>query len=63
VAIGFGYLAYAYLTLPDVRPLKTSNPTSTAFMELARGRAGARHRRIQRWIGAGRSLPDRNDAF
>jgi monofunctional biosynthetic peptidoglycan transglycosylase len=33
-AVGFGYLAYVYLTLPDVRPLVRENPTTTAFMAL-----------------------------
>jgi len=46
-------LGYAYLTLPDVRPLKTSNPSSTAFMDLrareARA-AGKTPRRVQRWL-------------
>jgi monofunctional biosynthetic peptidoglycan transglycosylase len=51
-AIGFGCLAYAYLTLPDVRPLKTSNPRTTAFMELRAREAQARGlspRRVQHW--------------
>jgi len=49
----FGLLAYLYLRLPDVRPLRTSNPAMTAFMELrarearAQGRAP---RRVQRWV-------------
>jgi len=25
-AVGFGYLIYLYLTLPDVRPLRMPNP-------------------------------------
>jgi len=33
-AAGFGLLAYMYLTLPDVRPLQTANPATSAFMEL-----------------------------
>ena len=33
-AFGFAGLAYAYLTLPDVRPLASTNPATTAFMEL-----------------------------
>jgi monofunctional biosynthetic peptidoglycan transglycosylase len=49
----FAWLVYVYLTLPDVRPLKTSNPATTAFMELrareARAR-GDRVRRRQQWI-------------
>src|SRR5437870_5372070 len=51
--VGFGCLAYAYLTLPDVRPLRTTNPQTTAFMELraddARSR-GEAPRRVQRWV-------------
>ena len=52
-AVGFACLCYIYLTLPDVRPLKTSNPATTAFIELraqeARDR-GDKPRRIQRWV-------------
>jgi membrane peptidoglycan carboxypeptidase len=52
-ATAFGLLAYVYLTVPDVRPLRTANPTTTAFIELrdrearAKGRAP---RRVQRWV-------------
>jgi monofunctional biosynthetic peptidoglycan transglycosylase len=46
-------LAYAYLTLPDVRPLKTSNPATTAFIELRTREAIAGGQtkpvRIMRW--------------
>ena len=60
-AIGFALLAYVYLTLPDVRPLKTANPTTTAFMAL-RDRealaAGRTPRRVQRWVSYGRISPD-----
>jgi monofunctional biosynthetic peptidoglycan transglycosylase len=52
-AVVFAYLGYIYLTLPDVRPLRTSNPASTAFMELRAREARARGReprRIQRWV-------------
>ena len=31
---GFLYIAYVYLTLPDVRPLVKENPKTTAFMQL-----------------------------
>jgi monofunctional glycosyltransferase len=52
-AVGFACLCYLYLSLPDVRPLKTSNPKTTAFIELrareARAR-GEKPRRIQRWV-------------
>src|SRR5438552_16289493 len=52
-AVGFACLAYAYLTLPDVRPLRATNPATTAFIELrsddARSR-GEAPRRFQRWM-------------
>ena len=59
-AAAFALLAYAYLTLPDVRPLRTVNPSTTAFMELrdAEARAtGKAPRRVQRWVGYGRISP------
>jgi monofunctional biosynthetic peptidoglycan transglycosylase len=52
-ALAFAVLAYVYLTLPDVRPLATTNPKSTAFMELRAQEAaaqGKRVRRVQVWI-------------
>lgn len=62
VAAGvFALLAYAYLTLPDVRPLKTSNPATTAFMELRDREARAKGhmpRRVQRWVSYNRIAPD-----
>src|SRR4051812_45250618 len=33
-AIGFAVVTYGWLTLPDVRPLRTETPTTTAFMRL-----------------------------
>src|SRR5262249_8975507 len=52
-AIAFALFAYVYLTLPDVRPLRASNPATTAFMALrdeeARGKGRAPHR-VQRWV-------------
>jgi monofunctional biosynthetic peptidoglycan transglycosylase len=56
-AVGFAVIAYAYLTLPDVRPLKTSNPSTTAFIELRAAEArskGHPQRRAQRWVAYGR---------
>ena len=56
-AVGFGGLAYLYLTLPDVRPLKTANPTTTAFMDIRAGEArakGTAPRRVQSWARYGR---------
>ncbi len=55
-AAGFALLVYAYLTLPDVRPLRTTNPTTTAFIELRDQEARARGktpRHLQRWVSYG----------
>jgi monofunctional glycosyltransferase len=52
-AAAFAIVAYVYLTLPDVRPLVRSNPTTTAFMELREreaAAAGRKVRRVQRWV-------------
>ncbi len=53
LAAGFAAGAYAYLTLPDVRPLRTTNPELTAFQALrareARSR-GREPRHVQRWV-------------
>jgi monofunctional glycosyltransferase len=60
-AAGFAVVAYAYLSLPDVRPLKTSNPLTTAFMELRAREAratGRTARRLQRWVGYSRISPE-----
>jgi monofunctional biosynthetic peptidoglycan transglycosylase len=53
-AVGFAMLSYTWLTLPDVRPLKMWNPSTTAFMELRAAEAvmagkSPRHRE-QRWL-------------
>jgi monofunctional glycosyltransferase len=53
VALAFCYLCYIYLTLPDVRPLATSNPTTTAFIELRKREAAEAGRALdirQRWV-------------
>jgi monofunctional glycosyltransferase len=60
-AVAFACLAYAYLTLPDVRSLVKTNPTSTAFMDIraAEARAkGAAPRKVQRWVGYAHVSPD-----
>jgi len=60
-AIAFALLAYAYLTLPDVRPLRTTNPATTAFMDLrdAEARAkGRAPRRVHRWVRYNAISPD-----
>ena len=57
---GFGYLAYVYLTLPDVSSLRTANPATTAFIELRVREARAKGhpaRREQRWVGYSRISP------
>jgi monofunctional biosynthetic peptidoglycan transglycosylase len=52
-AFGFAYLCYVYLTLPDVRLLATTNPTTTAFMELRKREAAEGGRKFSirhRWV-------------
>jgi monofunctional biosynthetic peptidoglycan transglycosylase len=59
-AISFAAGAYLYLSLPDVRPLRTVNPRTTAFMELrAReaDRAGKKPRKVQQWVAYERISP------
>lgn len=59
-AFGFGYVAFLYLTLPDVRQLRTRNLNSTAFMDLRAREAraeGREPRRVQQWIPYGRISP------
>ena len=60
-AAGFGLLIYAYLTLPDVRPLVRENPTTTAFIELRAEEAqakGVKPRRLQRWVSYAHISPN-----
>jgi monofunctional biosynthetic peptidoglycan transglycosylase len=57
LAIGFASFAYIYLTLPDVRILRTQNPGTTAFIELRAQQAidrGEQPRRVQRWVAYSR---------
>jgi monofunctional biosynthetic peptidoglycan transglycosylase len=59
-AILFACGAYIYLTTPDVRPLRTANPETSAFVELRAREARARGeepRRVQRWVSYGRMSP------
>jgi monofunctional glycosyltransferase len=52
-AVVFALVAYAYLTLPDVRELATVNPTTTAFMKLREADAAAEGRKLRhlhRWV-------------
>jgi monofunctional glycosyltransferase len=59
--LGFAYLGYIYLTLPDVRPLATENPKTTAFMELRKDEAREAGRRKfairQQWVPYSRISP------
>jgi monofunctional biosynthetic peptidoglycan transglycosylase len=60
-ALGFAYLAYVYLTLPDVRPLAKTNPATTAFMELRKEEAREEGRRKfsirHQWVPYSRISP------
>src|SRR5688572_7765338 len=61
LAVGFAASAYLYLSLPDVRTLRTRNPETTAFIELRLREArakGLEPRRVQRWVGYGRISPN-----
>jgi len=57
MAAGFACAAYIYLTLPDVRELRTQNPKTTAFIELRTAQAlqkGEKPKQVQRWVSYGR---------
>ena len=59
-AAAFAVVSYTWLTLPDVRPLRTQNPTRTAFMDLRAAQAadaGRTPRTVQRWIAYRRISP------
>ena len=59
LGVVFAYLGYQYLTLPDVRQLETTNPPTTAFMELRAREARARGkqpRRVQHWVSYRRNF-------
>ena len=58
--LGFVYIAYVYLTLPDVRYLARENPKTTAFMELRIDEAHAAGRRFSirhQWVPYSRISP------
>ena len=53
LAVGFACACYIYLTLPDVRVLRTGNPQETAFMRLRDAEArrdGREPKRVHRWV-------------
>jgi monofunctional biosynthetic peptidoglycan transglycosylase len=57
LATAFACAAYLYLTLPDVRVLRTENPEETAFMRIRAQEAmrrGEEPRRNHRWVAYGR---------
>ena len=57
LGVAFAYVAYIYLTVPDVRVLASANPESTAFIELRRDEAhvaGRSFRPRRRWVPYGR---------
>jgi monofunctional biosynthetic peptidoglycan transglycosylase len=59
-ALAFAGAVSIYLTLPDVRGLATSNPASTAFMDLRASQAaaaGKQVRRIHQWVPYRRISP------
>jgi monofunctional biosynthetic peptidoglycan transglycosylase len=58
--LGFVYIAYVYLTLPDVRYLAKENPKTTAFMELRIDEAHAAGRKFSlrhQWVPYSRISP------
>jgi monofunctional glycosyltransferase len=60
LGVGFVTAAYIYLTLPDVRALRTATPSSTAFMELRAREAHAHGKpdaRDWRWVPYARISP------
>jgi monofunctional glycosyltransferase len=53
MAFGYVYVTAVFLTLPDVRPLATEPPATTAFIELRAREARREARdveRVQRWV-------------
>ena len=59
-AFGFGYIAFLYLTVPDVRELRTKNMESTAFMDLRAREARAEGRKprfVHQWVPYNRISP------
>jgi monofunctional biosynthetic peptidoglycan transglycosylase len=59
-AVAFAYLAYIYLTLPDVRDLQKTNPKTTAFMELRKEEAREAGRKFairHQWVPYSRISP------
>jgi len=58
--VALGWIGFAYLTLPDVRPLAGGNPATTAIIELRAREAhalGKPAKRVQRWVPYSRISP------
>ena len=61
VGVAFAYLGYLYLSLPDVRSLRTEPPQTTAFMELRAREAlrkGQKPKHDHRWVSYDRISPN-----
>ena len=59
--VGFGLVSYVYLMLPDVRPLATVNPASTAFMRMREREAETdrlKPKSVYRWVSYSRISPN-----
>jgi monofunctional biosynthetic peptidoglycan transglycosylase len=57
---GIGVVSYTWITLPDVRPLRTQPPEQTAFMALRVRQAeadGKEPRTVKTWVNYGRISP------
>jgi len=53
LGVAFGYVAYLYLTIPDVRGLASRDPDTTAYIELRRDEAHDAGRSFtlrRRWV-------------
>ena len=60
VGIVFGSIAYCWATLPDVRPLRTQTPATTAFMRMRAAEAASAGKPpavSQRFVRYGRISP------
>jgi monofunctional biosynthetic peptidoglycan transglycosylase len=60
VAVTAAVCAYGWVTTPDVRPLRSSNPTTTAFIRLRQAEAQREGRRFtvrHRWVPYDRISP------
>jgi monofunctional biosynthetic peptidoglycan transglycosylase len=65
-SIGFllvaGYVGYVVLTLPDIEPLKSKNPTTTALMEQRAAERNGKVRPIRGWVSYKNISPNLRNA-